>query len=110
MSTAAIAVEAAVGGLVTAVIGGVGWLLAELIKSMRDDVRETRVELVEVKVDLADMKAQYRANGGTSMRDAINRIELTGNATAATVTAHLIHAAGQDARLDAVVATVNGKA
>jgi len=110
MSAAAIAVEALIGGAVTAVIGGVGWLLAELIKSMRDDVRETRVELVAVKVDLADVKAQYRNNGGSSMRDAVDRIESTGNQTAATLTAHLIHAAGQDARLDAVAATVNGRA
>lgn len=110
MSAAAIAVEALIGGLATAVIGGGGWLLSDLIKTVRDDVRGTRDELVTVKIDLADVKAQYRNNGGSSMRDAVDRIESTGNTTAATLTAHLIHAAGQDARLDAVVATVNGKA
>lgn len=80
--------------LFTAVLGAAGWLI-------RNDIENDR-ELTE---RVFNIEAQMRNNGGASMRDAIDRIEATVTRLDTTLTAHLIHSAGQDARLDAHLGT-----
>jgi hypothetical protein len=67
-----------------AVLAGVGWLITDLIRGIRDDV--------------AEVKADHRTNGGSTSRDALDRIEAKVDRFGETVTNHLAaHVEGQAA-------------
>lgn len=55
--------------------------------------------LIDLKTDVATVKAEHRTNGGASTRDAINRIEGRQVAIAAKLDDHLIASAADSALL-----------
>jgi len=81
---------AIVGALIT-VIGAA--LLASIAAVLR--------RLGTVETGLAVVRAQYENNGGSTMRDALDRIEDKQDELTKTVQDHLVVAAGDSARLAA---------
>lgn len=77
----------------TVVLAGIGWLIRRALAKL-DRVIE---DVTAVKIDVAHVKSQVLNNGGTSLRDAVDRTE-------DRLTEHLIDAATDREQLRAHLA------
>lgn len=71
---------AAPGAAIVVIVGGVGGLLRFVWGRIK---KETGIDSLHTRLD--SIEAQYRPNGGSSVRDALNRIEESQRLTRADV-------------------------
>ena len=62
-------------GAVTVTAGFVWAAAVRPLLKQRDDNQTTRMKLNEILSDLAAIKGELHTNGGSSLRDAVNRVE-----------------------------------
>lgn len=75
--------------LLAAMLGAIGWVVKTLI---------------DVKSDVASVRAQHKNNGGSTMKDAVDRIERTVSDLDTKVDTSLIDAARRATQLDLLLA------